>query len=198
MRKGEVTQKAILSQAMTLASAFGLEGLSIGALAERLKLSKSGLFAHFGSKEQLQIEILNSASEAFVEVVAKPTVKAPRGEARVRALMDHWLKWGKSNTRHGCIFVAASVELDDRPGPVREHLVAMQKLWLETRTRIVQTAVESGEFRRDLDIDQFVYDHYGIIFAFHYAWRLLNDPKAEEKARRSFEALVAAAKPRKN
>src|SRR5690349_10613587 len=133
VRKGERTRDAILDGALRLASELGLEGLSIGRLAEELDLSKSGLFAHFGSKEDLQIRTLERAAARFGEVVVRPALEAPAGEPRVRALFERWLEWPRRVRQPGgCIFVAAAAELDDRPGPARDRLVALQREWLGT------------------------------------------------------------------
>src|SRR5678815_2314775 len=125
MRKGEVTRQAILERAAQLASVDGLRGLSIGRLAEDLKLSKSGLFAHVRSKEGLDQLVVELAGERFVEAVVKPALAAPRGEPRLRAIFEQWLRWPqRSGLPGGCFFVAAAAELDDRPSPARDRLVA--------------------------------------------------------------------------
>ena len=127
MGKGDQTRDAILERAVRLASQVGLEGLTIGRLAGALDLSKSGLFAHFASKETLQVQTLERAAERFVEVVLRPALAEPRGEPRLRALFERWLRWPQEVSQPGgCIFVQAAVELDDRPGPARDRLVALQ------------------------------------------------------------------------
>src|SRR4029078_854398 len=118
MGKGELTRQAILERATALASRHGMEGVSIGHLAEELGLSKSGLFAHFGSKEVLQVEILRFAAERFVENVVRPALAQPRGAPRLRRIFERWIAWDRSHSvPGGCLFVAAASELDDRPGP---------------------------------------------------------------------------------
>jgi AcrR family transcriptional regulator len=195
MGKGEVTRQAILQRATALASAVGLEGLTIGKLAEELELSKSGLFAHFGSKETLQVAILEHAAERFVELVVQPGLRAPRGEPRLRSLFDHWRQWPKLNPMPGgCIFVASAIELDDRPGPARDLLVRQQRDWLDLLAATVRGAVTEGQFRRDVDPEQFAHDFYAVMLGFHHALRLLRDPKAEKRAVRGFERLVEAAR----
>jgi AcrR family transcriptional regulator len=191
LRKGEATRQTILKKAVSLASRVGLEGLSIGTLASQLALSKSGLFAHFQSKESLQIQVLDAASQVFADTVIRPAVKEERGEKRLRAVLENWLSW----TRHkanpgGCIFIAAAAELDDRPGSVRDHLVKIQRLWLETRIRLGKSAQEAGFFKKDADIELFAHELHGIMLAYHHAARLLKDPGAEDKARRAFEHLI--------
>jgi AcrR family transcriptional regulator len=195
--KGELTRQAIVDRAVSLASQAGLEGLTIGRLASELSLSKSGLFAHFQSKEALQVQTLDRAAERFVEVVVRPALAAPRGEPRLRVLFERWLLWPKLVPQPGgCLFVAAAAELDDRPGPARDRLVALQREWLAGIARAVRGAVAEGHFRRDVDPDQFAFDLYGIMLGCHHAKRLLRDPRAGQRARRAFEALVAAARAR--
>lgn len=190
-----MTRQSILRHATALASQFGLEGLSIGRLAEDLDLSKSGLFAHFKSKETLQVQVLEYAAERFVEAVIKPALAAPRGEPRLVAIFESWRRWPKANPMPGgCFFVAASIELDDRPGPARDLLVKQQKDWLEFIANTVRSAISEGHFREDVDGEQFANDLYGIMFAYHHAARLLADPKADERARKAFQALLLAAR----
>ena len=198
MRKGEKTRAVILDRAVRLATEIGLEGLTIGRLATELGLSKSGLFAHFRSKEALQVQVLDAAAERFVDEVIRPAVHEPRGEPRVAALFERWLAWTKSNSgRGGCLFVAAATELDDRPGAVRERLVALQRGWLEMVGIIFSTGVAAGHFRRDLEPDEFAHDLYAIMLGFHHAARLLRDPRAEARAHAAFERLLATARARR-
>jgi len=198
MSKGEVTRQAILERAVDAATRLGLGGISIGHLAEEMHLSKSGLFAHFQSKESLQLAIVDFASERFVEAAVKPSFAAERGEPRVRALFENWLGWPKrSGLAAGCFFVAASVELDDRPGPVRDRMVKLQRDWLDTLAQAVRIAVAEGHFRKEVDPDQFAYEMYGLMLVTHHFTRLLRDPRADGRARKAFESLLAAArKPR--
>jgi AcrR family transcriptional regulator len=193
--KGDNTRTAILDRGVRLATQVGLEGLTIGRLATELHLSKSGLFAHFRSKETLQIQVLDAAAERFVDEVVKPAVREPRGEPRVRALFDRWLGWARSNSGPGgCLFVAAAAELDDRPGPVRDRLVALQKGWLEMIAIVFRTGVTEGVFRTDLDPEEFAHDLYAVMLGFHHAKRLLKDPRAEARAQAAFGRLLAAAR----
>src|SRR5262245_9921271 len=148
MSKGQETRQAILARAFEIATVAGLEGLSIGKLAEDLELSKSGLFAHFGSKEALQVAVIEEAGRLFIQDTLLPALRAARGEPRVRALFNRWLEWG---TRPGgCFFVAASAELDDRPGPAREVLVKAQRDFLDEIAIAVGIAKDEGHFRGDL------------------------------------------------
>jgi AcrR family transcriptional regulator len=196
MRKGELTHQAILERAVRLASRVGLQGLSIGGLADELNLSKSGLFAHFRSKASLQVEILDTAMALFSERVVRPALVQPRGEPRVRALFNGWLgDWARSAVlEDGCLFVASAAELDDVPGPARDRLVQGQKDWLDCLAQAARIAVAERHFRKDTDVEQFAHDEYAVMLGYHHAARLLKDPKAEARARRAFEALLAAAR----
>jgi AcrR family transcriptional regulator len=192
MGKGEATRDAILEHAVGLARRVGLEGLTIGRLADDLELSKSGLFAHFKSKEALQIQVLDAAAARFVALVVRPALEVPRGEGRLRALFERWLTW--EQRPGGCVFVQAAVDLDDRDGPARDRLVQLQRDWLEAMATTVRGAVREGQFRSGVDADQFAHDLNGIILAYHHAARLLRDPAAEKRARAAFEALIRAAR----
>lgn len=194
MSKGTETRQAILAHAAGLASQVGLTGLTIGALAEDLHLSKSGLFAHFRSKEALQVQVLEHAAARFTEEVVRPALKKPRGAPRMRALFERWLAWEKAEALPGgCVFVAASSELDDRPGPVRDCLVAFQRGWLQLVARSFRYGVEARQFRADADPEQFAQDLYGVMLSYHLHARLLADPRAERRARQAFRRLLEEA-----
>jgi AcrR family transcriptional regulator len=191
LTKGQRTRSAILERATGLASQLGLTGLTIGHLADELRLSKSGLFAHFRSKEALQIQVLEHAAAKFVEQVVRPALGEPRGEPRLRALFERWLAWDTAQALPGgCVFAQAASELDDRAGPVRDRLVALQRDWIGVLVTSVGLGAAAGRFRPDADAEQFAQDLYGVMLAFHHAWRLLGDPQAEARARRAFGALL--------
>ncbi len=192
--KGELTRQSIVESAAKMASRVGIQGVTIGALAEELELSKSGLFAHFKSKEALQLQVLEFGIERFVDTVIKPTLAAPRGEPRVRALFERWLGWPKGSGLAGCIFVAMASELDDQAGPVRERLVQAQKDWLEVVANCFRTGVNEGHFRKNLDAEQLAHELYGIMLAAHHASRLLRDASAEKRTREAFERLLRDAR----
>lgn len=192
MSKADLTRLSVLGTALRTASRVGLHGLTIGSLAEQAELSKSGLFAHFRSKQALQQAVLGHAADQFVDLVLRPALKAPRGEPRVRELFERWLEWNNT-LPGGCIFVAASIEFDDEQGPVREQLVAHQRDWFETLATIFRAGIADGQFRADADPEQFAQDFHGILLACHHAHRLLGDPRAGERARRAVDALLVAA-----
>lgn len=195
MTKGEETRAAVVDAALATASKVGLGALSLGELARQVGLSKSGLFAHFDSKENLQLAVVRRAVERFVELVIAPALAEPRGEPRVRALFHNWFRWSRSSELPGgCLFIAASSELDDRPGPLRELLVASQRDWLGVLAGAARIAMEEGHFRRDLDADQFAWQLDAIVLAYHHFARLLRTSDALDRAERAFEELVASAR----
>lgn len=193
MSKGQDTKAAILDEAVGIASEVGFTGLTIGQLAERTGMSKSGLFAHFRSKEALQLETLARARERLTDVVVRPTLTTPRGVKRVRALFDLWLYWATEVLEGGCIFVTGSIEYDDRPGPVRDALVQGERDWTELIVTVAGTAVSEGDFRADLDTEQFAFQVQALMYGFHHASRLMHDPKALERTRVAFDQLLAAS-----
>jgi AcrR family transcriptional regulator len=191
MGKGSETKDRILEQAVRIASRDGLEGLTIGSLSSELGLSKSGLFAHFGSKEELQCQVLQAAASGFRDGVLRPSIAAPRGEPRIRALFERWLAWSnRADMPGGCLLIAASIELDDRPGPQRDYLVLAHRGRVAALAKAASLAIEAGHFRRDLDPEQFAFDFYSVTLGFHDHQRLLRDPRAEERARNAFERLL--------
>jgi AcrR family transcriptional regulator len=192
MGKGDETRTAVLDQAVEVARRVGLSGLTIGSLAERAQLSKSGLFGHFRSKEALQLQVLDHARRRFEEAVAQPALRTPRGEPRMRELFDRWLQWDA--LPGGCPFVAASTEFDDQPGAVRDRLVRDQRDMFDMITTIFRSGIAEGHFRDNADPEQFAQDFYGVMLACHHTCRLLGDEQAEIRARRAFEALLGEAR----
>jgi AcrR family transcriptional regulator len=194
MSKGEQTRASILRHAVALCSVQGLEGLSIGRLAELSGMSKSGLFGHFGSKDALQRAVLESVVEDFRSRVILPALREPGGAARMRRLFTLWLDWASAEQRDGaCPLLGASIELDDRPGELRDYLVEKQKAWLDCISRIAAKAVEDREYRADLDVEQFAFEFNNIGLGFNFAYRLLDDARARQRAAHAFDALAASA-----
>jgi AcrR family transcriptional regulator len=181
----------ILDEAGRLARRVGLAGLTIGSLATQTGMSKSGLFAHFGSKESLQIQVLEHSSERFVDDVIRPALKAPRGIPRVRDLFERWLEWDSADG--GCPLVAATFELDDQPGPVREHLVRIQRDWADTLATVFTSGIGEGHFRPDTDPRQFAQDILGVMLSYHMSSRLLSDRSAADRARHALDVLLTNA-----
>jgi AcrR family transcriptional regulator len=191
--KGEETRQAILAHAFEIAKRNGLAGLTIGRLAEVSGMSKSGLFAHFGSKEALEIAVVEEAARQFVEHVMTPALGKPRGEPRIRELFERWMTWG--DRPGGCFFVSASAELDDRPGPPRDALVQASKDWFDALATAARIAVREGHFRRDLDPEQFAFEIHAIMLGAHHQKRFIRDPQGGTRARAAFEILLDASRP---
>ena len=192
MAKGDETRQAILEKAYEVANVVGLSGLTIGRLAETTGLSKSGLFAHFGSKEALEVAVVQEAARQFVQDVMVPALREPRGEPRVRALFERWLAWGERPG--GCFFVGASAELDDRPGPPRDALAQSSKDWIDALATAARIAVDEGHFRADVDPEQFAFELYGIMLASHTFGRFLRAREARERTRTAFDRLLSGAR----
>lgn len=194
MTKGDDTRRAILDEALDLASRVGFDGLTIGVLAEQTGMSKSGLFAHFRSKEQLQLQTLAHGRQRFIDTTVRPALEVPRGEKRLRELFDRWLVWETEVVPGGCIFIAGSVEFDDQPGPMRDALARDQDDWVDSIAIMAGAAVSAGDFRADLDVGQFAFDFQAITLAYNHFARLLRDERAADRARASFEALLDRAR----
>jgi AcrR family transcriptional regulator len=193
--KGASTRDAVLAHALSLASEVGLEGVTIGTLAERAQMSKSGLFAHFASKEALQIAVIDEAVARFVDQVIAPALRQKRGEPRVKALLENWSRWATADFMPGgCVFVASIADLDDKPGPVRDRLAETQRDWLETLETAIRIAVEEGHFRADLDPAQLAYELLTAAYGAHLLGRLLRERGAERRMRGAVEHLLASAR----
>jgi AcrR family transcriptional regulator len=190
MQKGQLTRAAILDSALSLASQMGLEGLSIGVLAEVAGMSKSGVFAHFGSREELQIAVIREYHRRFEEEVFFPAMREPRGVPRLRALFERWLRRVSVEVDSGCIYISGAVEFDDRPGPVRDALVSMVRAWQDALERAIRIAIEDGQLKPDTDAQQMLFEMHGLILALHHDARLMRTPGAPQRARLAYERLV--------
>jgi AcrR family transcriptional regulator len=192
LQKGQQTRATILDAALSLASHMGLEGLSIGALADVTQMSKSGVFAHFGSREELQISVIREYHSRFEEEVFFPAMAEARGLPRLRALFERWIKRVSMEIDSGCIYISGAVEFDDRPGPVRDALAQMVVAWHQALRRAIEMAVEAGHLRQDTDPVQMLFEMHGLILALHHDARFLRIPGATERAQRGFERLIEA------
>lgn len=189
--KGSATREMILDRAYVLASRKGLEGLSIGELAAAAKMSKSGVFAHFGSREELQLAVLEFGAQRFGERVFVPALREKRGLPRLRAIIHGWFDWVREN-RYGCLLMGAVNEYDARPGPQRDRVVALMELWRSECAKAVALAVDARELRTDTDARQFAFEVFGISLALHQDTRLFDPKLARTQAERAFERLIAA------
>jgi AcrR family transcriptional regulator len=199
MSKGAFTRSRILDEAMKIASREGLQGLTIGTLAETLALSKSGLFAHFGSKEALQIAVLEHTGDRFLQKVAPPVQRAEPGLPRLKAMLQGWLDWiDDPELPGGCPVLGACFELDDRQGAPREKLVALQKGAQARLALLVKEAMAEGHLDRAAPIPQILFELRAMTLAYHTATRVLGDPDARKRTWTAFDALMeryAAEKP---
>ncbi len=190
LQKGQQTKMAIIDAALGLATQIGLEGLSIGALAEAMQMSKSGVFAHFGSREELQISVIHQYFALFERDVFYVAMEQSRGLPRVKALFANWMKLVAEEIQAGCIFISGAVEFDDRPGPVRDALATSVQTWLAAMNRSIVLAKGCGHLRADVDEEQMAFEIHGLILALHYEARFLNKPGSMERAKKGFDNIL--------
>jgi AcrR family transcriptional regulator len=188
--KGQQTKAAIVDAALGLATQIGLQGLSIGAVAEITQMSKSGVFAHFGSREELQISVVREYHQRFEEEVFYPALQAARGLPRVRALFDNWMQRTSVEIDSGCIYISGAVEFDDRPGPVRDAIASSVNTWLAAMQRAISAAQEEGHLNGDTLAHQILFEIHGLILALHYEARFLKTPGSIQRAVLGFNSIL--------
>jgi AcrR family transcriptional regulator len=194
VERGERTRRQILGAAVDIASVEGLEGLSIGRLALKLDMSKSGLFAAFGSKVDLQLATVDHAAEIFVEEVVRRAMAAPRGLPRLWALCSSKLEYMQREVfRGGCFFAAASAEFDGRPGPVRDRIARHMKAWVELLAGAVRRAQDAGHLEAEIDPAQLAFEIDSLAQGANWAYQLFGDPAAFDRARNGTKARIDAA-----
>ena len=191
LMKGRQTKAAIVNAALGLASQIGLEGLSIGALAEVTGMSKSGVFAHFGSREELQISVIREYHDQFESEVFYPALSCARGLPRLQSLFDNWMQRTTTEIDSGCIYISGAVEFDDRPGSVRDALASSVNTWQNALQRSVAQAQEEKHLTAVADPLQVAFEIHGLILALHYEARFLRNPGAADRARKGFSEIVA-------
>ena len=191
VHKGQQTRASILDAALSLASQKGLEGLSIGHLADITGMSKSGVFAHFGSREELQMSVIREYHARFEEEVFYPSLREPRGLPRLEAMFRRWLARVSIEIDSGCIYISGAVEFDDRPGPVRDALVSMVRTWHVGLERAITMAREEGHLRADTDARQMLFELHGLALALHHDARFLRTPGALQRAEQAFLNVLA-------
>ncbi len=193
LRKGQQTRAAIVMAALEQAARTGLEGLTIGALAEQMHMSKSGVFAHFGSREDLQIAVLKAYELRFIDEILKPSLVRARGLPRLLAIISQWLERTVIEAALGCIWISGASEYDDRPGAVRDELVSMVQGWQQEISRAIAQSIEAGHLRPDTDVDDVVFGLYGVILVLHHDARLMRSAQALPRARRAIGTLLRQA-----
>ncbi|MBU4611996.1 TetR/AcrR family transcriptional regulator [Achromobacter sp. GG226] len=190
-RKGEATRAAILDTALRLASATGIEALTIGTLAEEAGMSKSGVFAHFGSREELQVAVVHEYHRRFQRDVFDPVMALPRGLPRLKGLFDQWIGVVTHEIQHGCIYISGAFEYDGRPGAVRDALMASISVWREALERACRQAVEAGHMRPETDPEQLVFELMGLVLALNFDARFLQRPDALARTVRALSHRIA-------
>ncbi len=196
MRSTPTTRERILDRGLALMSCAGLEGVTLGVLADQVGMSKSGLFAHFRSKEEVQISLLEHTAEVGAAHIIAPSMKEPEGLPRLKALVKNWFGWApRAGLPGGCPVAAGMFEFDDVEGPVRDKIAEMEAQWRGLLTRNVKEASALGHLRSNLDADQFVWELFGIYLSHHAAQRFLKARDADRRAQTAFEALLVRAAP---
>lgn len=193
--KGAATRELILDHAYELARQDGLEGLSIGALALGVGMSKSGVFAHFGSREELQLALLDTATRRFLDFVIRPAVQSPRGLQRLRAILEHWSEWIRVHYS-GCVLMSAVVEYDGREdGPMRERVKQQQSGWREELARAIRQTVEVGDLHAATDADQLAFELYAVMLGLHHDASLFGFEGAHRRSWAAIDRLLASYQP---
>jgi AcrR family transcriptional regulator len=189
--KGRTTRERILDTGLNLLSTSGFAGVTIGQLASQVGMSKSGLFAHFKSKEEIDIALLEQMVEVATKNVVVPAMRAPQGLPRLTALVEYWFGWStKAGLLGGCPAAAGMFELDDVEGPVREKLLELEKQWNEALKQFIVDAIATGELRKDLDIDQFIWELMGFYLNHHASRRFMRNRDANKRAKEAFQGLI--------
>ena len=185
-----LSKAVIIDAALGLATQIGLEGLSIGALAEVAQMSKSGVFAHFGSREELQISVVREYHTRFEQEVFYPAMDSARGMPRLQALFANWMKRTSVEIDSGCIYISGAVEFDDRPGPVRDALASSVTTWMAAMRRAVVQSQELNQLQAQADPDQILFEIHGLILALHYEARFLKTPGSIDRAVKGFKSIL--------
>jgi AcrR family transcriptional regulator len=193
-RKGDLTRAAILEAALVAASRGGLEALTIGTLADSMQMSKSGVFAHFGSREELQLAVLKAYVQRFVNEVLRPAVKKPRGLPRLEAILEGWVAFLALEMTRGCIMIAGAVEYDDVPGPQRDEMVAIIAGWKRELIKAIRQAATEGHLKPRVDAHQLVFEIYGLMLAMHQDARLLRSADSAKRARTGLRRLISGVR----
>ena len=192
--KGLATRELILEHAYELARVGGLEGLSIGTLATDVGMSKSGVFAHFGSREDLQLAVLDSAARRFMAHVLVPALSAPRGLPRLRAIVSQWCEWGRMH-KSGCVLLTAAGEYDGREGALHDAVVAQQAGWRGELEKAIGQAVAAGHLRTDTDAAQLAFEIYALMLGLHHDAGLFGFEQASQRVHAAFERLWRSWQP---
>ena len=188
--KGALTKAMIVDQALKIASRQGLEGLTVGHLAEALAMSKSGVFAHFGSREELQLAVVREYYDRFEAAVFQPALQEPKGLARLQKMINLWMQTSIQELSAGCIFISGAVEFDDRPGPVRDELVRSVQIWRAALKRAIEQAIEVGDLKKDCAPEAMLFQIYSYVQGLHHDARFLQISQSVDIATQSIQQTV--------
>ena len=190
-KKGAVTRALIIENALALASKSGLEGLTIGNIADAVSMSKSGVFAHFGSREDLQIAVIKTYHENFENLIFTPALLKPKGLPRLKKLIDAWLKMSIGSDTSSCFFIAGAAEYDDRPGIVRDALVNSVQTWRAALLRSINESINAGHLKKSTNADALLFQLYSIVLGAHHDARFLDSPKCISTASKLIKEIFA-------
>jgi AcrR family transcriptional regulator len=193
-KKGSITKSLILKAALEIASKSGLEGLTIGGLAESVSMSKSGVFAHFGSREELQVDVVKAYHQLFQELVFSPALLKPKGLPRLNYMISSWLKMSIGDDTSSCFFIAGAAEFDDRPGIVRDELVASVQEWRSALLRSIKESIAVGHLKKSTDAQALLFQIYSIVLGVHHDSRFLENPKSLAIANKLIKDMLAKQK----
>jgi AcrR family transcriptional regulator len=194
LKKGSVTKSLILDAALEIASTAGLEGLTIGVLADRVGMSKSGVFAHFGSREELQVEVVRAYHQSFQELVFIPALLKPKGLARLNYMISAWLKMSVGEDTSSCFFISGAAEFDDRPGIVRDELVNSVQQWRAAILRAIKESIAVGHLHKKTDAQALLFQIYSIVLGAHHDSRFLDNPKGISIANKLIKEILTSHK----
>jgi AcrR family transcriptional regulator len=188
--KGALTKAMIVDQALKIASHQGLEGLTVGHLADALAMSKSGVFAHFGSREELQLAVVREYYDRFEASVFQPALQEPKGLARLQKMINLWMQTSIQELSAGCIFISGAVEFDDRPGPVRDELVRSVQIWRAALKRAIEQAIEVGDLKNDCASEALLFQIYSYVQGLHHDARFLQISRSVDIAMQSIQQTI--------
>ena len=188
--KGALTRAAILDVSLALAASKGLEGLTIGTIAERMRMSKSGIFAHFGSREELQVEVVREYIRRFESSIFQPALREPRGLPRLQRMLDLWMQSRIRELNSGCMFIAGAVEFDDFPGAVRDELANSVQIWRAALSRAIEQALEVGDLKKQCKPDLMLFQIYSFVLGLHHDVRFLKQPASIKLAQQSIQKVI--------
>ncbi len=193
-KKGSITKSLILEAALDMASKSGLEGITIVALADKVNMSKSGVFAHFGSREELQVEVVRAYHHSFQELVFHSALLKPKGLPRLNHMISSWLRMSVGENTSSCFFIAGAAEFDDRPGIVRDELVKSVQQWRFALLRAIKESIAIGHLQKKVDAQALLFQIYSIVLGAHHDSRFLDNPKSLVIANKLIKQILTTCK----